>query len=43
LGGVKGLSVAYKEKINKLAEAFNVIRINRQGKPVELKIRAAPT
>lgn len=39
----KGLSAAYKEKINKLADAFNAMELNRQGKPVQLKIRAAPT
>lgn len=39
----KGLSVTYKEKINKLADAFNVMELNRQGKPIQLKIRAAPT
>lgn len=40
---VKGLSVTYKEKINKLADAFNAMELNRQGKPIHLKIRAAPT
>ncbi|MBF0469626.1 MAG: hypothetical protein HQK61_12200 [Desulfamplus sp.] len=39
----KGLSVAYREKINKLADAFNAMELNRQGKPIQLKIRAAPT
>ncbi|MBF0202685.1 MAG: hypothetical protein HQK66_15560 [Desulfamplus sp.] len=38
----KGLSVPYREKINKLAEAFNAMELNRQGKPVQLKIRGAP-
>jgi hypothetical protein len=38
----KGLSVPYREKINNLAYAFNAMEVNRQGKPVELKIRAAP-
>lgn len=40
---VKGLSVTYKETINKLADAFNAMELNRQGKPIHLKIRAAPT
>jgi len=39
----KGLSVAYREKINKLAAAFNAMELNREGKPIQLKIRAAPT
>jgi hypothetical protein len=39
----KGLSVPYKEKINKLADAFNAMELKRQGKPLQLKIRAAPT
>ncbi len=39
---LKGVSVPYKNKIIKLAEAYNLMELSRGGKPVQLKVRGVP-
>ncbi|MBF0233116.1 MAG: hypothetical protein HQK65_08780 [Desulfamplus sp.] len=38
----KGVSAPYKKKIVKLAEAYNMMRLSRNGKPIQLKVRESP-
>ena len=36
---LKGVSVPYKKKIVKLAEAYNMMGLSRDGKTIRLKVR----
>ncbi len=39
---LKGVSAPYKKKIVKIAEAYNMMKLSRSGKPIQLKVRGSP-
>ncbi len=38
---LKGVSAPYKKKIVNLAKAYNMMKLSRNGKPIQLKVREA--
>jgi len=39
----KGLSLPYRDALEKIIEGLNAMNINRRGKPIMVQLREAPT